>query len=542
VDVSSGGGFGAHHSCYFSPSNNRVISYALTFAGDRAAEIVLGQGTLDDCRRGFDMTPNGRYLVMSTADLWPPGALVFENSAGRNPFVGDTDGASDIVLIENPLWNAPPTNVAAVAAVPAGSRNVQVSADGRKTVFESDIEASAFDDALVDENGAPDVFEFDADSGEIVLLSTLDGTNALPGGGVRPSMSQNGKNVVFEALDNGLAVPNLGSANPVSYGGGHRSIFLRNQLTGTRRVSAPSLGGAPDGSSMNPGISPGGRFVVFGTDASNVNPTADNNGRRDVVRVDLETGARECISHCPGSPSDGDSDQPSVSDRGDVAWSSDSLSLQKHAGLSKASSARQVFLRYQLTGRSQALSVTTAAVPGNAASERPQISGNGGTVVFESAAGNLPDAGTDGRRHVYLFQQGQTLLRRLSRGAGPGGKQAKLDGDSGEPRLSADGRFVVFQSAASNLVVQDLNGVADLFVLDLRRNHLQRIADAFGGAEPNGPSGTPYLNRNGTRIGFQSQASNFDESGQGAAPLGFVAPLLQANPAAKAVIFADPFD
>ena len=541
-DLSSGAGFLAYRSCYFSAVSGHFVTYVQVSSGDRQSTHYLGQGTVSQCQQGFDITPSGRYMVMSTADLWPPGALFFENSQSQNPFFTDQDGATDIILIENPLWNPTPSNVAQSAGVPAGSRNVQVSADGKRVVFESDIPASAFDSAFVDSNDAPDVFEFDVDTGNVQLLSSVDGITALTGGAGNPVISEDGETVVFQAPDVGVTVPNVGSGTPVSYPGGNASVFLRNQLTGLRRASAPPSGEAPDGSSMNPDISPNGRFIVFSSDANNLAPTPDGNGRRDVVRLDLETGQRDCISQCPGVQSDGDSDQPSVSDRGDVAWSSDSSALQRKAGLSKGLGIRQIFFRSQLTGRAQVVSQGAGSQPGNAPSERPRLSGTGQSLVYESSATNLPGAATDGRRHVYFYQFGAGENRRISRRDDPGGKQVSLNGDSGQPQVSADGRFIAFQSAAGDLDPLDTNGVTDLFVFDTRKDMLMRVSDGFGGAEPNGSSQTPYLNRNGTRLGFQSEASNFDESGQGGGPLGFSAPLLHVNPAGRDVIFADPFE
>lgn len=552
IDLSAGGGHLAVHYCRFSTSLNRFSSSVYILSGNRVHYVSMGWGPNVACERGFDMTPNGRYMVMSAFDLWRPDwcSNCFGGVVG-NPFNSDRDELNDIFLIENPLWQPLPQNVAAKAGgVPANSRKVQVSGDGNVVVFESEIPAGQLNPALVDSNGVADVFRFLRNIDSIELISSSDGVNAYPGGGQNPSMSQDGDRVVFEALDSGIAAKNLGPGGErkreVSYKASVRGVFLRN-MTGvpsTSRISTSRGNGASNGHSQNPSISPDGGQVVFSTDADNVNPDTDSNGVRDVVLVELGSGLRNCVSHCPGAVANEPSDLPVVSNNRRVAFRSRAATLQKLAGSAKAGSAQQVFLRNMSTGvlRNVSGSGTTAPVPGNADSDRPVISANGDSVAFETAASNLPEAPADGRRHVYLYQVSTATHRRVSRDPAAGKLTAKLDGDSTAPQLSADGRFVAFQSAASTLVAQDLNGYTDVFVFDSQKRSLSRLASAFGAGEPNGNSQTPQLNRNGTRIGFESFAGNFSENSEGVASKSTTDPLTAANPLGLGIVFADAFD
>src|SRR5206468_5032823 len=93
------------------------------------------------------------------------------------------------------------------------------------------------------------------------------------------------------------------------------------------------------------------------------------------------------------------------------------------------------------------------------------------------------------------------------------GSTALGNGVSREPSVSADGRFVVFSSTASNLVANDTNNATDVFVHDRMTGATERVSVSSGGDEGNGPSGETLgadsgISDGGRFIGFQSSASN----------------------------------
>lgn len=537
VDLSAGANWLGAHSY---PDQLNQLAHVVSFYGrtttDRQHTALYDNHVPYSGFFGFDMSADGRYAVFVAYD---------QQVVGVDPWDADNDQDFDVFLVENRLWKPSPTNlVQQFTSVPADSRNVKVSSDGRIGVFESEIPASEFG-AYTDSNGAPDVFRYLADFQQIELLSTADGTAAFPAGARNPAMSGDGEVVAFEALDAGIAAVNVGAdekaAAPVAYKASTISIFLRrlvqNQL---QRASSSRTGGAANGNSMNPSVSSNGRRVAFATDADNVNPGSDTNAARDVVAVDLETGSKQCVSSC-AVPANGASDRPAVSDSGHVAFESSAPSVQKAAGADKATSFAQIVLRSLVTGSSQIVSRNSAGQSGNAPSTRPSISNNGAVVAYQSSASNLDASGSDGRINVI-----RTLIgagsQRISRSGGPNGKSAKVaDGDSVQPALSGDGRFLAFQTDATTLAGSDGNGVTDLMVYDARAGVLQRLAEGYGGLEPNGASETPHLNRNGTRVGFHSYASNFDSAESDAASTTS-APYEAVNPLAASIVFADAFE
>jgi hypothetical protein len=109
--------------------------------------------------------------------------------------------------------------------------------------------------------------------------------------------------------------------------------------------------------------------------------------------------------------------------------------------------------------------------------DAPAISGDGRFIAFSTTNAPVPED-TNGVADVYVFDRSTRLTSRVS--VASNGDQG--NGSSTTPRLSADGRYVVFVSSATNLVAGDTNGVADVFRHDrvtgetIRRRHRRRPA------------------------------------------------------------------
>ncbi|PVE29946.1 hypothetical protein DC030_15475, partial [Enterococcus faecalis] len=82
------------------------------------------------------------------------------------------------------------------------------------------------------------------------------------------------------------------------------------------------------------------------------------------------------------------------------------------------------------------------------------------------------------------------------------------NGASAEPALSADGRFVVFESLATNLVAEDTNNVQDVFLYDRALDMMELVSVATSGATANGPSFYPAVSSDGRYVAFASLARN----------------------------------
>jgi archaellum component FlaF (FlaF/FlaG flagellin family) len=125
-------------------------------------------------------------------------------------------------------------------------------------------------------------------------------------------------------------------------------------------------------------------------------------------------------------------------------------------------------------------------------------------VTFASDASNLVPGDTNNHDDVFVRDLGLGTTQRVS--VATNGTQA--NSDSGNPAISADGRYVTFQSYASNLVPGDTNHRTDVFVRDLRSGTTRLVSVASNGSQGNEFSGDPAISADGRYVAFDSQASN----------------------------------
>ena len=156
------------------------------------------------------------------------------------------------------------------------------------------------------------------------------------------------------------------------------------------------------------------------------------------------------------------------------------------------------------SGGTSRVSVGPAGAQANGVSSSQAISADGRYVAFETSASNLVVGDTNQIRDVVVRDRAAHVTRRVS--VGPGGAQA--NGSSHRPAVSARGRFVAFSSFASNLVTGDTNGSFDVFVRDQMTRVTRRVSVGPGGAQANSYSDNPSISAHGRYVAFSSFASN----------------------------------
>jgi Tol biopolymer transport system component len=275
----------------------------------------------------------------------------------------------------------------------------------------------------------------------------------------------------------------------------------------TRRVSLSSAGTEGDGNSYLPWISADGRFVAFTSFASNL-VGGDTNGRSDAFVHDLSTGVTERVSvSSTGHQANGGSGSESISGDGRlVAFQSDASNLVGH----DTNGAYDAFVRDLKTGKTRRVSLSSAGQQGNGNSYDPSISADGRFVAFYSHATNLIGHDTNRAYDIFVRDLKTHKTRRVS--VSSSGRQG--NGDAGSPyaTISADGRFVAFVSYASNLVGGDTNGRygRDVFVRDRKTGKTRRVSVSSTGHQGNAGSGSyiPSISADGRFVAFDSDASN----------------------------------
>ncbi len=338
------------------------------------------------------------------------------------------------------------------------------------------------------------------------------------GGSSFAAISANARFVAFSSNATNLV---FGDNNNVD------DIFVYDRATRTlERVSLASDGTEADGHSYNPAISADGRFVAFASYATNL-VAGDTNNWVDVFVRDRQTGTTVRVSVASdGSEGHyGGSNYPDLSADGRfVAFWSCATNLVP----SDTNSACDIFVHdrdadedgvFDEAGAISTVRVSVASdgTEANADSYFPAISADGRFVAFESNADNLVAGDTNLETDVFLHDRdtdedgifdepGQVSTIRVS--VASDGTQG--NGDSGSAAISADGRYVAYESNANNLVSSDNNGHTDIFLHDWKGGITSRISVSSSGSEGDGFSEAPSISFDARFVAFVSNAYDLD--------------------------------
>jgi hypothetical protein len=350
-----------------------------------------------------------------------------------------------------------------------------ISPDGRYVAFAA--EASNF--VPGDTNGVDDVFVRDRLTGTTVRVS-VDSSGAEGNGFCfGPSISADGRFVAFMSEASNL-VP--GDTN------GLRDVFVHDGVAATTvRVNVDSAGNQANADGFFPVISADGRFVAFQSEASNLVP-GDTNAAHDIFVHDLVTAITTRVSVATDG-TQGNGFLPSMTPDGRfVAFYSIAPLV---AGDTNAD--WDVYIRDLATSATTRVSVSSSGIQGNSSSWVSAISGDGGYVAFESDASNLVAGDTNGDRDIFVRDRIAGTTTRVN--VSSTGIQA--NGFTVGPTISADGRFVGFYSFASNLVPADTNSClqfpscSDVFVHDRATATTSRVSLSSVDGQGNGASFVP---------------------------------------------------
>ncbi len=397
------------------------------------------------------------------------------------------------------------TNSSGTAAGNAPSFNPVISGNGQFVVFQS--YASDLVSGTLDGNGLPDIYERNLLTGITTLVSVnKTGTAAGSGTSDQAVVSPDGRFIAFRSTDPDLVA---GDNNSVA------DIFIRDTKLGiTTLASVTPSGTSGNDQSLTPVISADGRYVAFESLASNL-VAGDANGLPDVFVRDVVSGRTILASVNSSGTGSGNSDaeSPSISADGRfVSFSSSSTNLVP--GLTDNNGTSDIFVRDLTRNTTTLVSVNSSGAAGNRFSDLPIISSNGNVVVFRSAASDLVSGVTYTTNAYNLFARDLVHGTTALVSADPSGKTAG-NASSDTPAVSGDGRFVAFQSLATNLVsgITDSNNNEDVFVRDMLINQTGLASINYTGkATGNGASTTPFISGAGSLVVFQSAASNMEIS------------------------------
>jgi flagellin-like hook-associated protein FlgL len=344
----------------------------------------------------------------------------------------------------------------------------------------------------------------DGFAGGTVRISTSSSGAEANGNSYATAMSADGRYIVFNSTATNLVT---GDTNGVG------DVFIKDTAAGTTtRVSTSSSGTQADAFSYARSITADGRYVLFDSAATNL-VSGDTNGIRDVFVKDTVTGTTTRVStNSAGAEipiGGGYANQGAISDDGRfVAFSAASTATNLVEG--DTNNAVDAFIKDRLTGITTRINTSSSgaqAVGGTGFSGITAMSADGRYVAFISDATNLVSGDTNGAEDGFIKDTVTGITTRVTTNS----SGAQLTGNSRVTAISKDGRYVGFFSSDPNLAPGDTNGARDAFVKDTQTGIVTAIGVTSTGVAGNAQSAVFAISADGRYVGFDSFASNIVE-------------------------------
>lgn len=411
------------------------------------------------------------------------------------------------------------------------SGDARITPDGRYLAFSSDS-SNLVDGDL---NASSDVFVRDMALGTTNLVSVSSSGDQGISASRLPAISANGRYVAFSSMASNLVAGDTNACvRPRAFyfsGALCRDVFVHDRVAGsTSRVSVSSSGKQADGDSGSGlvSMSADGRYVAFESDATNLVPDDTNacvatrvvlagfgtgTPCRDVFVHDRLTHATTRVSvSSSGEQGDEDSDSPHMSADGRyVFFTSRATNLVR----GDTNGTWDAFLHDRLTRATSRVSVSPSGEQGDSFSFAGALSSDGRFLVFISSASNFAPGDTNDTSDVFVYDRVTRVITRVSvSSSGEGGDAASFSSS-----ISSDGRYVAFDSSASNLVAGDTNNCSyvivsesancsDIFVRDLVTGVTTRVSVSSTGEQADDYTEAPAISADGRYVAFEGDASN----------------------------------
>jgi Tol biopolymer transport system component len=349
-----------------------------------------------------------------------------------------------------------------------------ISGTGRWVAFTSE----ATNLVRHDNNGQSDAFVRDLRTNTTKLVSVSSSGEQGNGSSGQPSVSRNGRWVVFESQANNLVAADHNDGESMV-----DDVFVRDLRTGiTSLVSVSSTGQQGNDYSYNPSISANGRWVVFVSQADNLVPNDRNQHDLDVFVHNLRTGRTEIVD--VNSSEEQASTHGYVYERSAIAAGGQLVVFESDATNLAPGNENGVFVRNLRTG-------TTRMVAANG--WFASLSANGRRVAYTAGGVFVRDLRTGVTTKVNVTTAGEPL-----------------DAFSCCPSISPNGRWVGFQGAVPAGGDNGRDGVDAIFVHDLSTRRTTMVSVGSSGA-PEYDSSTASLSNKS--VAFESDLENLVPGG-----------------------------
>ncbi len=489
-----------------SSTTELVTEHAAGMASNTGSDRSFSENGLYGTRP--QVSDNGRYVVFS--------------SEAKNLVAGQTDtNQTTNIFVRDVVTNITTlvsrSTAGSQAAGNNSSSNPVISGDGRYIAYVSD--ATDLIVGLTDSNNQSDVFVFDSNTGMTFLVSAsaVNATTTANQLSSAPVISSDGKYIAFSSAATNLLVDQDDTNSGAD-------LFLFDRELGTvtlvTHAADSALQTAVTSTGRDTAISSDGQFIAYTSRATNlVAGQTDSNNQSDVFVFDRVTNTNALVSRTAGSAvttanAASYSTITAISSNGQyIAFASQGTDLV--ASLNNVNGTREdVFVFDRVAGTTTLASHApgTALTTGNFASYDPSISGDGSFVFYVSEATNLvasqSDSNSGGDIFAYSRVGGTNSL--VSHASGSSTTTANSDSGYYSMAVSADGRFVVYETEATNLVngLVDSNNNFDVFLYDQQSGSTRLLSHAMASdtTVANGFSGEVQLSANGKVAVFTSDA------------------------------------
>jgi Tol biopolymer transport system component len=373
-----------------------------------------------------------------------------------------------------------------------------ISGNGRFVAFAS----RATNLSPASKAGKREIFVKDMKTGTVTLASRADGGGgaAADGNSYDASISADGRYVAFAS----------GAENLSSEDAAFNDVFVRDLVAGTTTLvsrASGATGAAGDGESSDPSISADGRHVAFVSQANNLVADDAKAAQTDIFVRDLDTNATELVSRASGAAGAAATDysfEPTISGDGSrVAFSSRAPLVGDD--VDDTSFPQDVFVRDRTSATTILASRKSggAGAPSEVESDEAAISADGLHVAFASTAKLTGQRSFD--INVFVRDLSTEKLKLVSVG-----DEGKAGDGKRAPAISADGRYVAFQTRGDKVSPIDADARVDVFVRDMTRGLTVTVSRASGtlGVPADGPSSTASVSADGALVAFDSRATN----------------------------------
>jgi len=330
------------------------------------------------------------------------------------------------------------------------------------------------------------------------FLANGEGHNLNSGSGRHhPSISADGRYVAFDSYNSNLVSQDSNDS---------WDIFVEDRETGVIELVSVSSGGVQGGDdSRRPSISADGRYVAFISKASNLIPEDISDEVWDLYVYDRDNQTIKKIAPINDNESifvilSLPSAHPSISADGRyISFTSNSSLLPEDLN-----EFPDIYVYDRESEEMEIISISSEGVLANFWSSESSISADGRYVAFVSLASNIDTEDSDYQRDVFIHDRDTGVTKLVSSSV------IENDGDSFGPSISADGRYVAFQSLSTSLVSGDvddeLNGV---YLYDQETEIIQLLSADIQGGVGTESSYSPVISPNGQYVAFVSSSVNF---------------------------------